>query len=106
MSGDGNRRPQGISVTSVRLGVAERADIIIDFSKINASRVYLVNRLEQVNGRGPTGKILTPGTPIVQLNIGRAAPDYSRDPAAPNLGPFKIPDLPHAAFFSLFARTA
>jgi FtsP/CotA-like multicopper oxidase with cupredoxin domain len=106
ISSDGNLLPQAISVNSVRLGVAERADIIVDFSKINASRVYLVNRLEQVNGRGPTGKILTPGTPIVQLNIGRAAPDYSRDPADPKLGPFKMRELPDADFFALLARAA
>ena len=57
-----------MQVTSVRLSVAERADIIVDFGKIKRSRLYLVNRLEQVNGRGPTGKILTPGTPIIQFN--------------------------------------
>ena len=60
ISSDGNLLPQAISVTSVRVAVAERVDIIVDFSKINASRLYLVNRLEQVNGRGPTGKSSTP----------------------------------------------
>ena len=78
ISSDGNLLPQAIQVSSVRLAVAERVDIIVDFSKIKASRLYLVNRLEQVNGRGPTGKILTPGTPIVQINIGATAPDLQR----------------------------
>ncbi len=65
ISSDGNLLPYAIQVPSVRLAVAERVDIIVDFSKVRASRLYLVNRLEQVNGRGPTGKILTPGTPVV-----------------------------------------
>ena len=64
----------------MRLAVAERADIIVDFGKIKRSRLYLVNRLEQVNGRGPTGKILTPGTPIVQINVGTAAAGHGPQP--------------------------
>ena len=35
---DGNLLPQAIQVTSVRVSVAERVDIIVDFGKINASR--------------------------------------------------------------------
>ena len=62
ISTDGNLLPNAVQVSSVRLGVAERADIIVDFGNISAQRLYIVNRLEQVNGRGPTGKILTPGT--------------------------------------------
>jgi len=113
ISTDGNLLPQAIQVNSVRVAVAERADIIVDFSKITASRVYLVNRLEQVNGRGPTGKILSPGTPIIQMNIGNAAPDYSRDPsldytdpAHPKPGPFKMRVLPDVDFNALVARAA
>jgi FtsP/CotA-like multicopper oxidase with cupredoxin domain len=106
VSSDGNLLPQAIQVSSVRLSVAERADIIVDFSKITASRLYLVNRLDQVNGRGPTGKILTPGNPIIQINIGKAAPDYSRDPADAKLGVFKMRDLPDTDFLALQARAA
>jgi FtsP/CotA-like multicopper oxidase with cupredoxin domain len=29
----------------------------------------MFNVLEQVNGRGPTGKVLNPGTPIIKFNI-------------------------------------
>src|SRR5690349_21398660 len=78
---------------SVRLSVAERADIIVDFGKIKSSRVYLVNRLEQINGRGPTGRVLNPGTPIIQINIGTAVPDYSVDPAAAPLMLRALPDV-------------
>jgi FtsP/CotA-like multicopper oxidase with cupredoxin domain len=104
ISNDGNLLPQAVPVTSVRLSVAKRVDIIVDFSKIAASRIYLVNRLEQVNGRGPTGKILTPGTPVVQINIGNKAPDYSRDPADGK--PFYLRALPDPDFAALFARAA
>lgn len=104
ISTDGNLLPQAVQVNSVRLAVAERADIIVDFGKINTSRVYLVNRLEQVNGRGPTGKILTPGLPVVQINIGATAPDNSRDPAVG--GPFLLRALPDPDFAALQARAA
>ena len=75
ISTDGNLLPNAVQVNSVRIAVAERVDIIVDFSKIKASRLYLVNRLEQVNGRGPTGSVLSPGTPIIQINVGASAPD-------------------------------
>ena len=104
ISSDGNLLPQAISVTSVRVSVAERVDIIVDFSKINASRIYLVNRLEQVNGRGPTGKILNPGSPIVQINLkGGPVSDDSVDPAA---APLLMRTLPDPDFNALLARAA
>ena len=103
---DGNLLPEAVKVTSVKLAEADRVDIIVDFSKTKASRLYLVNRLEQVNGRGPTGKVLFPGTPIVQLNIGAAAPDYSRDPEDPKLGAFQLRPLPDPDFKALQALAA
>jgi FtsP/CotA-like multicopper oxidase with cupredoxin domain len=55
----GNLLPKAQVVPSIRLGVAERADVIIDFSIYAPGTViYLENRLEQLNGKGPTGKIL------------------------------------------------
>lgn len=55
----GNLLPKAQIVNSIRLGVAERADVIIDFSIYAPGTVlYLENRLEQLNGKGPTGKIL------------------------------------------------
>ncbi len=80
---DGNLLPHAVQVSSVRIAVAERVDIIVDFAKIKADRVYFVNRAEQVNGRGPTGNTLTPGTPVLQVNIGSAVSD---DSANPDLG--------------------
>jgi FtsP/CotA-like multicopper oxidase with cupredoxin domain len=106
ISSDGNLLPYAIQVTSVRLAVAERVDIIVDFNKFTASRLYLVNRLEQVNGRGPTGKILSPGTPVVQINVGAKAPDYSLDPSVYAVGGKTMRDLPDDNFSNLLALAA
>src|SRR5713101_5447407 len=51
---DGNLLPHPVQTNSVRIGVAERVDIIIDFSKFAGQTVYLENRLNQLNGQGPT----------------------------------------------------
>jgi FtsP/CotA-like multicopper oxidase with cupredoxin domain len=72
ISTDGNLLPNAVKVNNVRLSVAERVDIVVDFSSAvlgSLTQLYLVNQLEQVNGRGPTGKILNPGTKIVQINL-------------------------------------
>jgi FtsP/CotA-like multicopper oxidase with cupredoxin domain len=46
----------------VRLGVAERADVIIDFSQFApGTTIRLENRLVQLDGRGPTGRIRPAG---------------------------------------------
>ena len=105
---DGNLLPNAVQVTSVRLAVAERVDIIVDFAKVKSSRLYLVNRAEQVNGRGPTGKVLSPGTPIVQINIGEAELDESVDPSGGASGPIGIPlrPLPDPDFGALQAKAA
>ena len=109
ISTDGNLLEHAIPVTDVRIAVAERVDVIVDFSKLPGStkRLYLVNRLEQVNARGPTGNVLSPGTPIVQINIGNSAPDYSVDPsvyAAPNGKIMRA--LPDPDFNALLAKAA
>ena len=63
----GNLLPKAQIVPSIRLGVAERADVIIDFSQYAPGTViYLENRLEQISGKGPTGKIL-PSSSQTQL---------------------------------------
>jgi FtsP/CotA-like multicopper oxidase with cupredoxin domain len=63
----GNLLPKAQVVSSIRLGVAERADVIIDFSQYAPGTViYLENRLEQISGKGPTGKIL-PSSSKTQL---------------------------------------
>ena len=112
---DGNLLPSAVQVSSVRIAVAERVDVVVDFSKFSGSRLYFVNRAEQVNGRGPTGKVLTPGTPVLQINVvGGTVSDDSADPADPKLARpgspagvgMKLRDLPDMDFAALNAKAA
>jgi FtsP/CotA-like multicopper oxidase with cupredoxin domain len=72
-------------VPAVALGVAERADVVIDFSKYAGKTIYLENRLLQPNGQGgPTGSVSSPGQGFLMLKIvvdQPAAQDNSVDPA-------------------------
>jgi FtsP/CotA-like multicopper oxidase with cupredoxin domain len=106
ISSDGNLLPRPIEVTSYRLGVAERVDIIVDFAKIadrfgNPSRIRLENRLEQVSGQGPTGNILAAGSGDQLLEFrptGGAVSDGSFDPE-----PVSSPKIPASADDAVFA---
>jgi FtsP/CotA-like multicopper oxidase with cupredoxin domain len=82
ISNDGNLMSAPVARSFVTCGVAERHDVIIDFSKYSAgTKVYLLNRAEQTNGRGPTGKLLTPGDPLIEFRVTSfVAIDYSRVP--------------------------
>jgi hypothetical protein len=80
IASDGNLLPQAIQLSSVRIAVAERVDIIVDFSKIKAARIYFVNRLEQINGRGPTGK-----TRVRRIYLSRLSANSSKSTISPSL---------------------
>ena len=81
----GNLLPKAQIVSSIRLGVAERADVIIDFSAYAPGTViYLENRLEQLNGKGPTGKILASSSKTQLLKFVVSA-DPVTDTSAPLL---------------------
>lgn len=80
-----------VEVDSVLLAVAERADVVIDFSQFQqGDQVFLVNRLVMRNdGMGPKFVedsdqiVLLPpgeGDPILRFDVGAAAPDPSRVP--------------------------
>jgi len=74
-------------------GSAERYDIVIDFAKAKArgaTRLYLVNLLQQTNGRKPDGAVsirqamtgveTDPAVgPFLEFRIGNMAPDKSAD---------------------------
>lgn len=53
IANDGNLLPAPVQVQSVRIGVAERVDVIIDFTPFAGKSIYLENRLNQINGQGP-----------------------------------------------------
>jgi FtsP/CotA-like multicopper oxidase with cupredoxin domain len=66
ISSDGNLLPAPVTRRSIRLGVAERVDVIVDFTNVTAP-IRLQNRLEQTDGRGPTGKILASGDDLLEF---------------------------------------
>jgi FtsP/CotA-like multicopper oxidase with cupredoxin domain len=104
ISEDGNLLGRPIKTTSIRLGAAERNDIIVDFARIarefgNPKRLIVENRLEQVNGRGPTGKILPAGRgdQLLEFRIGATVEDGSVD-----YDPTSAPGIPAKADDSVF----
>jgi FtsP/CotA-like multicopper oxidase with cupredoxin domain len=85
IANDGNLLPAPLSRNSVRLGPAERADIVVDFSRYGVgTELYLVNRLNQLDGRKPEKDFLNPPTQLMKIIVDRepSEPDVSRVPAA------------------------
>ena len=82
LSNDGNMMPAPVEVDRLPMAVANRYDLIIDFSRYRpGEHVDLVNILEQFDGGGPTGRILDPGMPMMRFNVIEATgPDNSRIP--------------------------
>ena len=75
--------PKPLTVKNFRIAVAQRVDVIIDFSKLpDGTEFYLVNCQEQTDGRGPTGKILPVqlGTKILKFIVD-AKIDTKGDPS-------------------------
>jgi FtsP/CotA-like multicopper oxidase with cupredoxin domain len=85
---DGNLLPKPLlNQQSITLGVAERADIVVDFSKyVVGTTLYLVNRIRQEETRGPKD-IKEPGVRVLKIVVDRwpTAQDLSMVPA--NLRP-------------------
>src|SRR5262245_37766145 len=85
IANDGNLLPRPVQVTNIRLGVAERMDILVDFAALpnSPSVLYLENRLEQEDGRGPTDEIVSAGQGdrLLEFRVGNGVRDDSVDPA-------------------------
>ncbi|MCT9812749.1 multicopper oxidase domain-containing protein [Acidovorax sp. Be4] len=96
IASDGNLLPAPIqNVLRLRIAPAERADIIVDFSRFPMNTtLYLVNQLTQVDTRKP-GVLQAPGTRVLKFIVDRPAPapDLSQVPSV--LRPLR--DLPNAA---------
>lgn len=99
---DGNLLPTPLSMTSITLSPAERADIIVNFSTLKlGTSVYLQNTLEQVNGRGPKGTMTVPDLLLrfdVKIDISKAnalAP-YLGDPSKVPTAFYPLPTIPAA----------
>jgi FtsP/CotA-like multicopper oxidase with cupredoxin domain len=80
---DGGLLPQPVERTSIRIAPAERYEVVIDFSRYPiGSKVYLVNCLQQTNGRKPEDDLLSMDfcTPLVEFRVHRDEDDPSTVP--------------------------
>src|SRR5256886_2077859 len=105
ISTGGNLLPKPIQVESIRLSVAERADVIVDFAPFAGRTLYIENRQKQDDGRGPTDhEIRSAGQGNLVLKIivdGPTVADHSQDPATIT----KFYDLPSTADTPRVKRT-
>lgn len=86
IANDGNLLPNPVLTSNgVRISVAERMDVIVDFSSFAAgTKLYINNRLEQCDGAGPTDNIVSAsqGNKMLELRVvSDAVTDNSVDPA-------------------------
>ena len=79
---DGNLLERPVLLKKILLGMAERADIIIDFSRFAAgTKLYLVNRMRQDDPRKPDSNRLSPGVRMLRFEVGPKTVDRSVIPA-------------------------
>ena len=93
IANDGNLLPKPLSVDNVIIAVAQRMEVVIDFRPWAGKTLYFENRLEQVDGRGPTGNTLPAGAGnfVMQFKVkGTGAADNSADPATQRF--YSLPD--------------
>jgi len=98
ISVDGNLLERPVLVNSSRFSVAERVDVIVDFTNDAGKTFYIENRLDQQDGRGPTGDVLGAGQGDKILKIivdGPQVPDLSVNPA----------NIPAGVYFYEFPTT-
>lgn len=109
IANDGNLLPNPINVTDVTIGVAERCDVMVDFSGLQGQTFYIENRLQQLVGRGPADPpvILPAGQGNLLLQINVVSPHHGSTAAPggtttdPSVDPKKNPK-----FYSLPDTTA
>ena len=107
IANDGNLLPAPLrTMRRVAMSPAERADIVIDFSQYETgTKLYIVNRLIQIRGRGPedalinrrarNGDLVAAGTQILQFVVGAlpAVADVSQVPdKLRDLAPINVSD--------------
>lgn len=90
---DGNLLERPLTIRKILLGMAERADIIVDFSRFAPGTIlYLVNRIEQDDPRRPDDERLYPGIRMLRIEVGERTPDASVIPATLRpLAPIPLP---------------
>ncbi len=104
IANDGNLLPKPLKVTSAEIGVANRVDVIMDFTGMEGKTLYIENRLQQISGKGPTGTIVPAGSGdrFLQIRVkhSRGVRDNSLDPAR-----MKFYDLPDSTEQPAVTRT-
>jgi FtsP/CotA-like multicopper oxidase with cupredoxin domain len=93
IANDGNLLPKPLSTDNMIIAVAQRMEVVIDFRPWAGKTLYFENRLEQVDGRGPTGNTLPAGAGnfVMQFKVkGTGAADNSGDPATQRF--YSLPD--------------
>jgi FtsP/CotA-like multicopper oxidase with cupredoxin domain len=103
IANDGNLLPAPLQRNFVRLGPAERADIVVDFSRFPlGTEVLLTNRVAHIDGNKPENDFVTP-VPILKFVIDRepAEPDTSQVPALlRELPPFNVAEAVQTRTFN------
>ena len=110
ISVDGNLLKKPVQVPNgCRIAVAERVDVIVDFTGLQGKTFYIENRLEQQDGRGPTGDVFSPGQGDKILKIivdGPVVADNSINPASiPASQAVYFYDFPDVAATPVVTRT-
>ncbi len=85
ISSDGNLLPEPYFPPTIPLAMAQRVDVILDFSQVNfGGSVTVTNVLYQLSGRGPEIPLqqLNPGDPVIRFDVVKklSGPDNSRIP--------------------------
>lgn len=83
ISNDGNLLPRPVEVESIHLSVAERVDVIVDFSESAGRSFVLLNRMEQINGRAPTSRIMPVGASDAVMRFDVVLPPVADSPPLP-----------------------
>ena len=74
IANDGNLLPHPVQVSTVRIGPAERVDIIIDFSQFAGKTIYLENRLLQFNGQRRSGAVTREDLVFLKVDVNGVRP--------------------------------
>ncbi|PXW85460.1 FtsP/CotA-like multicopper oxidase with cupredoxin domain [Nitrosomonas sp. Nm84] len=98
IANDGNLLPKPLfNRANVRLGVAERGDIVVDFSQYPVgTELYLVNRLVQDKTRGPSG-VKAPGMRVLKIIVDREPPEPDVSQVPSTLRKIRRPTLTEIA---------
>jgi FtsP/CotA-like multicopper oxidase with cupredoxin domain len=81
IANDGNLLPSPVLRSNVTLGNAERADLVVDFSRFPVgSELFLTNRLKHLDGRKPENDFLAAPDQVLKFIVDKplAGPDNSR----------------------------